>query len=296
MTRRFIFDPDVNLAEARVAVIGLGLMGGSLGLALRQRSLCREVVGLVRRAETGRQAEALGAVDWATTEPEAVLPEANLVIFATPVRSLLAQLTDYVNLYRPGAIITDLGSTKQEIVRVMDRLPHHLRPIGSHPMCGKEQPGLDAADANLYVGAPWILTPSPRTDPAATQLVGELAEAIGCRLRVLDAARHDWLIATVSHLPYALATTLMATALQVAAADETVWDVAATGFRDTSRVAAGSVEMWLDILLTNRVAVGEVIDLARQQLDQLAAALATGDEATLHGIISRTAGQRRRIY
>ncbi len=271
-------------------------MGGSLGLALRQRSVCREVIGLARRAETGRQAETLGAVDWATTEPEAALAQANLVVFATPVRSLLTQLTDYASLYRPGAIITDLGSTKQEIVRVMDTLPGNLRPIGSHPMCGKEQPGLDAADANLYVGAPWILTPSVRTDPTATQLVGELAEAVGSRLRVLEAARHDWLIATISHLPYALATTLMATALQVAEEDGTVWEVAATGFRDTSRVAAGSVEMWLDILLTNREAVGNVIDLARQQLDQLAAALTSGDEAALRGIISRTAEQRRRIY
>ena len=271
-------------------------MGGSLGLALKQRAICSRVIGLVRRTEAIEQAIRAGLVDDATTQPEAALENADIIFFATPVRTMLNQLTTFIPFYKPGAIITDMGSTKQTIVDVMDTLPATLQPVGSHPMCGKEQSGMDVAEAELFEHAPWIITPLARTSPETTQTIHTLAEAIGSHVYTIPADRHDRLVATISHLPYSLASTLVNTARQVAEDDDSVWDVAATGFKDTSRVAAGSVEMWLDILLTNQTAVTHILDIARQQIDQLADAVAQGDEAALRALLESAAEQRRKMY
>lgn len=271
-------------------------MGGSLALALKERGVCREVVALVRREEAARQARAADVVDEATTDPAQALPQADIVIFSTPVRIIIRQMADMVPFFKPGAIITDMGSTKQEIVRAMAGLPEGVHPLGSHPMCGKEKTGLVAAEATLFEGAPWILTPLERTPAQATDLIRALAAAVGARPRPLAADRHDQLVAAISHLPYTLSTALVLAAQHVAEIDPVVWELTASGFRDTSRVAASDVTMMLDILLTNRTAVSEMLTLARHQLDQFAQALATGDEAALQTLMERAAAQRRALY
>ncbi len=271
-------------------------MGGSLAMALKQRKLCREVTALVRRDELAREAVQLGLVDQATTDPAIALPHADLVIFSTPVRVIIRQVADFAPFYKPGAVITDMGSTKQEIVRAMAALPEGVHPIGSHPMCGKERAGLDAADAALFAGAPWILTPLERTPPPAVDLVRHRAESIGAKPQFLAADRHDRLVAAISHLPYTLAAALVLSARHVAQTDPAVWNVAASGFRDTSRVAASDVTMMLDILLTNRQAVGEMIAIAQTQLDHLAHALQANDEAALRVLMEQAAAQRRSLY
>jgi prephenate dehydrogenase len=271
-------------------------MGGSLAMALKQRNICRGVVALVRRDEAVRVAEATGVVNYATTDPAQALPEADLVIFSTPVRAIIRQMGEWVSLYKPGAVITDMGSTKQEIVRAMATLPPEVHPVGSHPMCGKEQAGLEAAEATLFEGAPWIVTPLERTPSAATRLIFDLAEAVGAKPRLLAADRHDKLVAAISHLPYVLSTTLVLIAQSIAADDPTVWEVAASGFRDTSRVAASDVTMMLDILLTNRTAISQMLDLAQSQLTQLAEALAAEDEQTLRKLLEQAAQQRKSLY
>ncbi|MCL4301748.1 MAG: prephenate dehydrogenase/arogenate dehydrogenase family protein [Anaerolineae bacterium] len=289
----FILPP---LKEAQVAIVGLGLMGGSLGLALKQRQLCRQVVGLVRRNEAAREAEAVGVADFATTDPAQALPDADLIVFSTPVRTIIRQLGEWTSLYKPGAIITDMGSTKQAVVQAMAELPPGVHPVGSHPMCGKEQAGLEAAEATLYQGAPWIVTPLERTPPGATDLIFDLAEAVGAKPRLLAADRHDKLVAAISHLPHALATALVLAAQQVAEDDPAVWEVAASGFRDTSRVAASDVTMMLDILLTNRAAVGQMVALAQAQLAQLVEALASENEPALRELLERASQQRKSMY
>ena len=271
-------------------------MGGSLAMALKQRNICRGVVALVRRAEAVRAVEATGVVNYATIDPAQALPEADLVIFSTPVRAIIRQMGEWASLYQPGAVITDMGSTKQEIVRAMATLPPGVHPVGSHPMCGKEQTGLDAAEATLFEGAPWIVTPLERSPPAVTRLIFDLAEAVGANPRLLAADRHDKLVAAISHLPYVLSTTLVLAAQSVAADDPAVWEVAASGFRDTSRVAASDVTMMLDILLTNRAAISQMLDLAQSQLAQLAEALAAEDEETLRKLLEQAAQQRKSLY
>lgn len=284
------------MKNASVALVGLGLMGGSLALALKEKRICRRVFALVRRSEAAREAEEIGAVDRAATGPAEILPQADLVIFATPARTIIRQVGELAPFYRPGAIITDMGSTKQEIVQAMAALPDGVYPVGSHPMCGKEKTGLAVADAALFAGAPWIITPLERTPPEAVDHVRELALAVGARPRVLAAGRHDKLVAAISHLPYALSAALVLAAQQAAAEDPAVWEVAASGFKDTSRVAASDVTMMLDILLTNGSAVGQMLALARQRLDQLAQALAAGDEETLRALMEQAARQRQALY
>lgn len=277
-------------------MVGLGLMGGSLALALKEKDLCRGVFALVRRSEAAREAEALGAVDRASTNPAEVLPQADLVIFATPARTIVRQVQELVPFYRPGAIITDMGSTKQEIVRAMAALPSGLYPVGSHPMCGKEKTGLAVAEAALFAGAPWIITPLERTPPEPVEQVQKLAVAVGARPRVLAADRHDKLVAAISHLPYALSVTLVLAAQEAAAEDPAVWEVAASGFKDTSRVAASDITMMLDILLTNRAAIDDMLAVARRRLDQLSQALAAGDVETLRALMEQAALQRNLLY
>ncbi len=278
----------------RVTIVGLGLMGGSLAMGLKQKNICREVVALVRRDEAVKSAA--GVTDFATTDPAEALPQADLVIFSTPVRAIVQQLGQWANLYKPGAIITDMGSTKQEIIQAMAGLPPEVQPVGSHPMCGKEQAGLEAAEAGLFEGAPWIITPLERTSPAAISLITELAQTIGARPRRLTADRHDRLVATISHLPYTLAAALVLTAQNAAHDDPAVWEVAASGFRDTSRLAASDVTMMLDILLTNRAAVGQMIAQTQAQLAQLAETLIAGDEAALRKMLEQAAAQRQGLY
>ncbi len=287
---------ETNLSNATVTIVGLGLMGGSLGLALRQNRACAQVVGLVRRPAASTEALALGIVDRATLDPAEALGAADIVIFSTPIRTILRQLRDYAPLFKPGAVITDMGSTKVQITQAMADLPAGLQPIGSHPMCGKEIAGMAAAEATLYHGAPWILTPLERTAPATIDLVRQLALAVGAKPLQLEAARHDQAVAAISHLPYTLAASLVLAAQTAAAADPVVWQVKAGGFRDTSRVAATDVTMMLDILLTNRQPVGQLIALARQQLDAFAAAIAAGDEAALRQLMEQAAHQRRELY
>lgn len=271
-------------------------MGGSLALALKERHLCRQVTALVRRESAVQAALNLGAVDVATTDPAEAFTQANLIIFATPVRVLLQQLPQFAPFYPAGAIITDMGSTKQAIMQAMAALPPQVYPIGSHPMCGKETSGLEVAEATLYQNAPWILTPLDRTPLWVTTFMHEFALAIGAKPRQLDAARHDKLVATISHFPHTLSTALVLTAMQVAHHDPVVWNVAASGFRDTSRIAASDVTMMLDILLTNREAVLTVLGEFDRQLGALTQAIADNDEVTLRNLMEQAAHQRRQLY
>jgi prephenate dehydrogenase len=163
-------------------------------------------------------------------------------------------------------------------------------------MCGKEQAGLAVAEANLYENAPWIITTLPDTPSLVVQQVVQLAEAVGAKPRLLAADRHDRLVAAISHLPYTLAMALVLTAQEVAESDGVVWDVAASGFRDTSRVAASDVTMMLDILLTNRAALGDMLAIARRQLDRLTQALDSQDETLLRAMMEQSANQRKVLY
>lgn len=239
----------MRLNEATVSIVGLGLMGGSLGLALEGR--CARRIGVARREETAQEALLAGAVDEATTSLREGVAGAHVVVLATPVRSILSLVGEVGSLMPPGSLLIDLGSTKAEIVRAMNQLPENILAVGGHPMCGKEVGGIAEAEAGLYRGATFALCPTARATEREMSLGAELAEAIGARPLIIEAEQHDRAVAFVSHLPYLLSAALVQTEKEAEAGDPVLALLAASGFRDTTRLAASEVPMMLDILLTN---------------------------------------------
>lgn len=270
-----------RLKDCRVAIVGLGLMGASLAMDLTRKKLCREVRGIARRTETVLDAFFAEAVDLATNDMRAGVNGADLVILATPVRTIVSMLEEIGPYLWPGAVVMDMGSTKTEICAALDRLPAEIQPLGGHPMTGKETAGFHAAEQNLYRNATWVLSPLVRTRPYAVELGLELIRAVGANPVILDAARHDRLVAAVSHLPYMVAGAVVDTVAQVGAEDSAVWELAAGGFRDTTRVAASDTRMFLDILTTNRAAVIEQLDHLLVHLNDLRNLLDKSDETAL---------------
>jgi prephenate dehydrogenase len=246
-----------HLAEATVAIVGLGLIGGSLALALGEK--CGRRIGVARRQETANLAVHIRAVDGATTHLRPAVEQADIVVLAAPVQTILSMVEEVGAYMRPGSLLTDVGSTKGAIVTAMGRLPEHLTSVGGHPMCGKEVGGLGHADASIFKGATYVLTPTLRTTDEAMSLCSEMVEAIGPRPLVLDAERHDRAAAYVSHLPYLLAASLVQAEAEAELDDPVVGKLASSGFRDTTRLAASEVPMMLDILLSNRQAIEEAL-------------------------------------
>ncbi|MGC8781115.1 MAG: prephenate dehydrogenase, partial [Anaerolineae bacterium] len=235
-----------------IAIIGLGLMGGSLALALRDDAAsgaappfrAGRITGISRNVETLAAAQAAGAIDRGTTDLAAGVADADLIVLATPVRTILRLLPQIGRHARPGALVMDLGSSKAAICAAMADLPAGLQPVGAHPMCGKEVAGFAAAEAGLYRGRPFVLCPLERTAATALETARGLALTVGGRPLVLSPQAHDRAVAAISHLPYVAAAALVAAV--DAAGDPLAWSLAASGFRDTTRVAASDVDMMLD--------------------------------------------------
>ena len=285
-----------DLTEARVAIVGLGLMGGSLALALKGRRACREVIGIPRRAATLAEGIERGIVDRGTTDLAAGVAEADIVVLAMPVRTILAALPQVGAALPAGSLLIDLGSTKGRISQALNALPEAVHVCPAHPMCGKEVAGLEAADADLYIGKNFCVSPLPRTAAPALALTEQLITAVGARPRRMDPRRHDRLVAVGSHLPYLLALALVRTAEEVANEDTLLWDLVASGFRDTSRLAASDVRMMLDVLMTNGPAITEAIERFREHLDALDRLLCAGDEAALQRALEAAAIRRNAAF
>jgi len=285
-----------------ICIVGLGLMGGSLALALRVSDDDRSeegmwpresaasawhsarIVAVTRNQQALAAARAANAIDDGGGDLAAGVSAADVIVLATPVRTIMRMLAEVGQHARPGALVLDLGSTKSAVCAAMAGLPDGLQPVGGHPMCGKETAGFAAAEAGLFRNRPFVLCPLPRTQPLALQRAESLARAVGGRPIVLDPAIHDRAVAGISHLPYALAVALVRTV--EAAADPVAWSLASSGFRDTSRLAASDADMMLDILLTNREAVVGWLDACTGQLSIVRDALAAGDETTLRACLA----------
>ena len=283
-----------RLIEARVAIVGLGLMGGSLAGALQGK--CRTVIGIAPREETIETAAGRGLIDRGTTDLTGGIDGADVVVLATPVHVIMQQLSEIGSLLSEGSLLMDLGSTKKDIVEKMARLPHHVQPLGGHPMCGKERSGIEEADPGLYQGCTFILSPLPRTSKAALELGQALVEAIGAHPLVLKPGRQDYLVGTISHLPYLLACALVASADATTSTDPAVWEIVAGGFRDTTRVASSDVTMMLDILLTNRDEILKALHVYLAKLRDLTRLVEAGDEEEMHVVLKSVQEKRRAMF
>jgi prephenate dehydrogenase len=261
----------------RICIVGLGLMGGSLALALAEKG--GSLVGVETHAATRQLALRSGLFQHVTPELAEGIAEADVVILATPVGTILQVLAQLPGLRPDGCLVLDLGSTKTVIGEALAALPPQFEAIGGHPMCGKETAGFAAADPLLYQEQTFVLCPNERTTPAAEAFARHLVELIGARPLFLEATDHDQIVATVSHLPYLAAAALMH--LAAAQNDDRLWPVSASGFRDTTRLAGSDPRMMLDILLTNKTAVLAEIGRYRHTLQQIETLLQSGSETEL---------------
>ena len=275
-------------AFKQVTIVGLGLMGGSLGLALKRRRVAGCVVGLSRSRTTIREALRRRAIDCGTTDAREALAQADLVVLATPVDTLVAQARRLAAFMRRGSVLTDVGSVKGQIVSAIERLlPPGVAFVGSHPLCGSEQQGIRAARADLFDGSVCVVTPTAKTPPAARERVIRFWKPLVGRVRVMDPQTHDRLLAAVSHVPHVLAYGLMqATPPQALA-------IAPPSFLDATRVAQSDPELWDDILLGNRTAVLSALQRAAFQWDRARRLLLADDRAGLRRWL-RQAQRRRR--
>ncbi len=284
----------VSRQRSVVAIVGLGLMGGSLALALKEAGAVDKIIGVDRQRSTLEAALACGAVDVVADDLE-MAREAGAVVLATPVRTILRQLSDLGEIAADGALILDLGSTKRRIVGAMDRLPARLQAVGGHPMCGKETSGFTAAEASLYRDKTFVLTPTARTSEASLAAATELAQAVGARVLVMDAERHDRIVAAMSHLPSVVAFNLVSSVGEWAEGDDQTWNLAASGFRDTTRLAASDAEMMLDILLTNGENIAKLMRHFSRHFARLADLICEEDEGALRERLERAARRRRSL-
>ncbi len=279
-----------SLEEAGIAIIGLGLMGGSFALALREAGLGQPLIGIDIDAQVRAQAAPYFDAVAADLEP---IRRAHLIVLSAPVRAILQLLPDVASHAAPNAIVLDFGSTKQAIVEAMRRLPPHIQPIGGHPLCGREQSGFSAARADLFRGTRFVLTPLERTSPHALRFVESLLERLEIRPLPMRAEEHDRLLAVTSHLPYLLSACLMQVASQNGEKDARLFQVMASGFRDTSRLAASDPRMMLDILMTNRAHVLEALSAFQGVLADLRQWLESEQEASLEAWMQANSRQRR---
>lgn len=286
--------PRNTFSDFTIAIIGLGLIGGSLALALKTRNPSQKIIGITRTRATLDAALARGAIDTASDQLQAAR-DADIIVPGAPVRTILQQIPQLAGIARDAALILDMGSTKRAIVQAMNQLPERLTAVGGHPMCGKEVAGFDAAEANLYQDKIFVLTKTERTTPGAFENARALARSIGSRVVELDAARHDEIVAAISHLPYLVASNLVNTVNDFAQGDSQVWQIAAGGFRDTTRVAASDVQMMLDIVLTNSENVADLMRQYSRRFGALADAVYDGDEKTLREWLEHAVQTRRAL-
>jgi prephenate dehydrogenase len=273
-----MLQPDFNLAESKIAIIGLGLMGGSLALGLRGK--CAALYGIDPHLPTLELALSQHIVDYADSDPAKLLPEVDLVILSAPVPAILTLLEQLPTFTPNSCIVMDMGSTKKLVVESMSRLPERFDPIGGHPICGKEKLSLANAERTLYYAAPFLLTPLERTSPRALSAANQIIDALGAKGKTLDAVEHDRILASTSHLPF-----LISSALSLATPKD-VAPFVGPGFKSTSRLAGTSSSMMLGVLQSNRENVLNALHGMQSQLAEIEAALSSEDFAKLESLLN----------
>ena len=279
----------------RLAIVGVGLLGGSLAKAARAHAIAREIVGIGRNEVRLRPAVDDGTLDRMTTDLADGLRGADRVVLAATVLANETLLPEVWRAAAAGAVLTDVGSTKRGIVSAAERLAAGRREVqfvGSHPMAGSEKSGYGVARVDLFQGATVVVTPGELSEAGAVKSISELWTAVGARVVTLEAATHDRAVAAISHLPHVVAWALVDA---VERFEPDAFAVAARGFKDTTRIAAADPDVWRDILLDNRESVLASLAAFRLALDDLARMVAGGDGAALGALLARVKTTREKL-
>lgn len=253
----------------KITIIGVGLLGGSIGLAARKFRVAGEIAGYVRREKTIAECEKIGAMDYATTDLLAAVSKADLVILCTPLAQMRPLTEQFLPALKRGAIVTDVGSVKGEVVRELESILSKAGAyfVGCHPMAGGEKTGAAAARADLFRDAACVLTPTKKSNASAVRKLERFWKSLGSRVLKLSPEQHDLFVSRTSHLPHVVAATLTNLVLSPAQ-PKGQSQLCANGFRDTTRIASGSPEMWRDIMLANRKHVARSVAAFISELHQ----------------------------
>ncbi|MDF3854894.1 prephenate/arogenate dehydrogenase family protein [Paracoccus sp. P2] len=281
----------------RVALIGLGLIAGSMSLAMREAGLAGEVVGHARSPETRAVAAEIGLVDRVAESAAEAVQGADLVVLAVPVGAMGAVAAEIAPHLKPGATVTDVGSVKQAVIEaVAPHIPAGAHFIPGHPLAGTEHSGPRSGFASLFRNRWWLLTPIEGSDPAAVERLSALIRAMGANVEAMDAAHHDLVLAVTSHTPHLIAYTMVGVADHLKRVTESeVIKYSAAGFRDFTRIAASDPTMWRDVFLQNKEAVLDILGRFTEELFVLQRAIRMGDGQHLHDYFTRTRAIRRGI-
>ncbi len=275
----------------QVTIVGVGLIGGSLGMVLKEKGLANSVVGLGRSRENLKLGVELGAIDRYERDPRLALQGTDLVVLATPIESYASHVTQWGALLEPGAIISDVGSVKGPLVEQVETLlPPEVHFVGAHPIAGKEQSGVQAGSSQLFQGSLCIVTPTDRTNAQALDRVCKLWEVVGSHTILLDPHLHDWILGAVSHFPHVVAFTLMNALGEIQQQSKEKVELlrySGGGLRDTTRIAASSPEMWRDISLWNRENLLSMIETYERHLIQFKNLLKAKDGEGLEKVMSQ---------
>ena len=274
-----IMEDGFSLEDSVIGILGLGLMGGSLAMGLKGK--CARLIGFDAHLPTVSLALAVGIVDHASSDSSS-MPQLDALILATPVNVILDILPTLPSFIKQPCILMDLGSTKKISLESMNQLPENFDIIGAHPICGKEQLGLQNADADLYRNAPFVLTPSARTTPKAISAARQIISAVGANLIEMSAEAHDLALAFTSHLPFLLASSLARSTPHEYAS------LIGPGFRSTSRLAGTPAHMMMGILRSNRENALKAIQTFRAALDETETALRNEEYAVLDKLLHQS--------
>jgi prephenate dehydrogenase len=264
----------------KVTILGVGLIGASFALSIKKNRLCEEIIGFGRNRENLIRAKGRGIIDSFELNPADACRGSDLILFATPVGTFLDIAKKILPSLKKGAIVTDVGSVKGNLVYDIEKImPEGIHYISVHPITGSERSGIESSHGELFIDAKCILTPTENSDAGTVKIVSDLWKSLGSNVITMDPKKHDRIYASVSHLPHLIAYALVNTAAEI---DNSYLEFCGQGFKDTTRIASSSPEMWRDICLLNKENLIEMISIFQKNLDTLSQYLRASDSESVH--------------
>ena len=282
--------------QLKVTIIGLGLIGGSLGMAIKKKKLAR-VIGLTRDKSKAALAVKMQAVDYASMNIRGIIQDADIIFICYPLHLIIPELRKTIQFVKPGAIITDVGSSKELIVKEAESIvPKGTYFVGGHPMAGKEKIGLEEAENDLFEGENYILTKTSRTNDKALNTLKAFISKLGAKVQVLSPVVHDSIVAGISHMPVAVAVALVDSVFRSGKLCSWMTELAASGFRDTTRIASGDPKLGTDMFTTNKKAVLSSLNTFKKALSEIEKLIKQGNAAVIQDKLTQIKDFRDSIY
>jgi prephenate dehydrogenase len=285
-----------NNIKLKVTIIGLGLIGGSLGMAIKKKKLAR-VIGLTSDKSKAALAVKMKAVDYASMNIRGIIQDADIIFICYPLHLIIPELRKTIQFVKPGAIITDVGSSKELIVKEAEKIvPKGTYFIGGHPMAGKEKIGLEEAENDLFEGKNYILTKTSRTNDKALNTLKAFISKLGAKVHLLSPVVHDSVVAGISHMPVAVAAALVDSVFRSGKLCSWMTELAASGFRDTTRIASGDPKLGTDMFTTNKKAVLSSLNTFKKALSEIEKLIKQGNAAVIQDKLTQIKDFRDSIY